>query len=192
MTDMVTRPKWILALFLVLLTSASCLPEIHSVAERRAKFPRANLKGKILVDKPPADMVAANVVFDSSIKLLGYTMVPAKPKPGTTVKVTYYWTPLKLTAENFLIFIHGDGVDRKQSRIHGDHYPARGAYPTDVWRIGDIIADEMNITIPMGYGARHLGLFSGLYIGKRRLTITSAGSRPKTSDNRSRVVDIYL
>lgn len=175
-----------------LLIGAGCLPEVQSVKERRESFDRSALRGSVIVDRPPSDMQPVGAVFGERARLLGYTLEPARPPPGGRVYVTFYWSAIRPMAEDYEVFIHGDAVGEKQSRIHGDHYPAGGRYPTDVWQPGEIVKDEFSVFIPPGYGAKHLGLFTGLYKGSYRVPLTDAGVRPRTGDNRSRAVDIFF
>jgi hypothetical protein len=172
--------------------AGACLPELQSVKERRESFDRDGLLGGVILDAPPPDMKPVGAVFGERVKLVGYTLSPPKPPPGGTVEVSFFWQALRPMAEDYQVFVHGDAVGEKQSRIHGDHYPAGGRYPTDVWQEGEIVRDTFEIFIPPGYGAKHLGLFTGLYKGSYRVPLTDAGVRPRTGDNRSRAVDIFF
>ena len=169
-----------------------CLPQVQSVRERRESFDRKALEGSVLVGKPPEGMTPVGAVFAERAQLLGYTLDPPKPRPGSRVRVRFYWSTLRPMAEEYKVFVHGDAVGEKQSRIHGDHFPAGGRYPTDVWRVGDVIRDEFGLFVPPGYAAKHLGLFIGLYKGNYRVPITDPSGRPRTGDNRLRAVDIFF
>lgn len=185
-----SRAGWALALALVLV--GACLPEVQSVRERRESFDRDSLKGSIIVSQVPSDMQPVGAVFGERAKLLGYTLDPPRPGPGGRVEITFYWSALRPMAEEYQVFIHGDAVDDRESRIHGDHYPGRGRYPTDVWQEGEIVKDTFTIYIPPGYGAKHLGIFTGLYKDDYRVPLTDPGVRPRTGDNRSRAIDIFF
>lgn len=170
----------------------ACLPEVQSVKERREGFDRDALRGDLILDELPSDAKPIGAVFGGRVELVGYRMEPEKPTNGGWVDITYYWKALTPMAEEFQIFIHGDSVGDKQSRVHGDHFPAEGRYPTDVWQVGEIVADPFRIFIPPGYGGKHLGIFTGMYKDDYRMPLTNAGVRPKTSDNRSRAIDIFF
>jgi hypothetical protein len=171
---------------------AGCLPNPQSVKERRELFDRSDLEGRLILRQPPNDMTPVKAVFGGRIELVGYTLEPARPRPGDRVQVTYYWTALEPVNEDYEVFIHGDAVTGKSSRLHGDHYPALGEYPTDVWQKGEIVADPFKIWIPPGYGPQRLALFSGLYKDKYRVPLTDKGLKPGTGDNRSQAVDIVF
>ena len=178
--------------FGVLMAQLGCLPTVQSERDRHeALHRRARARGWV-VSATPASMRPIGAVFGDKVKLLGYRADPQRPRPGQGVQVTFYWTALRPVAEDYQIFVHGDAVGDQQRRIHGDHFPAQGRFPTDGWRVGEVVVDTFNITIPPGYGARHLGLFTGLYRGDYRLPLSDGGSRPHTGDNRSRAVDFFF
>lgn len=174
------------------LTLVGCLPNPQSVKERRETFDRSDLHGKLILDKAPADMTPVEAVFGERLQLMGYTLDPARPQPGDRVTVTFFWQALKTVAEDYKVFVHGDAIGGKASRLHGDHYPAEGEYPTDVWQVGEVVADPFSIWIPPGYGPRRLGLYTGLYKKKYRVPLTDRGKAHGTGDNRSRAVEIVF
>ncbi|MEO1231961.1 MAG: hypothetical protein AAFZ18_23980 [Myxococcota bacterium] len=186
------RTGLLIGLILLGVASVGCLPNVQSVRERREAFDRGALRGSLILDAPPANMKPIGAVFGDRAKLLGYMLEPERPTTGSRPKVTFFWSALRPMAEEYQIFIHGDAVGEEQSRIHGDHFPARGRYPTDVWQEGEVIQDPFTISIPPGYGGKHLGLFTGMYKGDHRVPLTDGGTRPRTGDNRSRAVDIFF
>ena len=175
---------------ILLLCLAGCLPNPQSVKERRENFDRSGLTGTLILENPPADMKPIGAVFGGRLKLLGYTLDPPQPKPGDRIKVTYFWTALKTVDEDYEVFVHGDAITGKSSRLHGDHFPAEGEYPTDVWQVGEIVVDPFKMWIPPGFGVKQLGLFTGMYKDKYRVPLTDRGVAYGTGDNRSRAVEI--
>lgn len=179
---------------LAILGLVECMPNPQSVKERRVNYDRSALKGRLILDKPPADMQRVDAVFGGAVKLLGYTLSPAQPGRGSRLTVTYYWSALKPMAEDYKVFIHGDaiGVQDRVPRIHGDHYPALEKYPTDVWQVGEVVVDRFAVDIPPGYGAPELGLYSGLYKGDYRVPLSDSGRSAGGRDNRSLAVRLRL
>ncbi|MCK6550379.1 hypothetical protein L6R52_31370 [Myxococcota bacterium] len=173
----------------VLLASA-CLPDPQSVRERREKFDRSALQGSLLLGTTPSNMTPVGAELGGKAKILGYTLDPAKPEPGDTVTVTLYWTAIGAIPEDYQVFVHGDAIGGNAPRIHGDHFPAKGKYPTDVWREGDVVVDPFTIRIPSGYGAKQLGIYVGLYLGNYRVPLTNRGQAEADNENRSRAVTI--
>lgn len=166
-----------------------CLPNPQSVKERRENFPREGLKGELIFSSEPPDLQRVDAVFDR-IKLVGFTLDPKVPAPGDRVKVTFYWTAVRQVAEDYQVFVHGDPIGGNAPRIHGDHYPAKGQYPTDVWQVGELVADPFIIWVPPGYGPKKLGIHTGLYKENYRVPLTDPGLRPNAGENRSLAVEL--
>lgn len=181
------RRFWVWALLWVL---PACLPNPQSVKERREAFEREALLGGLILPAEPAGMTPIGAVFDGRAKLLGYEMEPAQPRPGDRVEIRFYWTAIQPMSEDYQVFIHGDALAGKSGRIHADHFPAEGKYPTDVWQEGEVVVDPFTVWVPPRYGPKRLGIYTGLYKGDHRVPLTESGNRPKTSDNRSLAVEI--
>ena len=175
-----------------LVAGAGCLPNPQSVKERREQFPRDRLMGDLILTTAPPGMKRVGAVFGKSIELLGYEVEPEHPGAGQLVDVTFYWGVVGPVEEEYQVFVHGDALEGQAPRIHGDHYPAQGKYPSDVWQQGEVVVDEFSIRIPLGYGAKRLGLYTGLYKESYRVPLTDHGSRPGASDNRSLAVELVF
>lgn len=173
-----------------LLWASACLPNPQSVKERRETFAREGLMGDLILKDRPAGFEEVGAIFGGRIELVGYTLDPAVPKPGDWVKVTFYWSANKPVDEDYQVFVHGDALEGNAGRIHGDHFPAKGKYPTDVWQEGELVADPFRIFIPPGYGPKRLGLNAGMYKGDYRVPLTSPGKKPSGNDNRSLAVEL--
>jgi hypothetical protein len=174
------------------LAGSACLPNPQSVSERRDSFNRAPLRGAFILDAPPSDMVRVDAEFGRRAKLLGYTLDPPVPRSGERLRIRFFWTAVTPMAEDYQVFVHGDAIGSNAARIHGDHYPAEGKYPTDVWREGEIVVDPFSIPIPPGYGPRTLGVFVGLYHGNYRVPLTDRGLAEGDGENRSRPITINV
>lgn len=174
----------------LLVLLAGCLPNPQSVKERREAFPREGLRGGLLLDSLPGNASPIGAVFGGRAELAGYAVDPPSPKPGDRVVITFYWKAAKPMAEDYQVFVHGDAIGGQAPRLHGDHFPAKGEYPTDVWQKGEVIADPFKMWIPPGYGAKSLGIYTGLYKGDYRVPLTSKGSRPGMPDNRSLALEL--
>lgn len=83
------------------------------------------------------------VVFGDRVELLGYDLKKAGQTPqGRAFLVTYYWRAIKQVSDDYQVFVHV--TDRAGQRIvtGWDHAPARGFFPTSLWRRGTIIQDR--------------------------------------------------
>lgn len=166
-----------------------CLPNPQSLKERRESFDRGAL-GALLLEQAPGDMRPVGAVFGGRAELLGYRLDPDAPKAGDSVTVTLYWRAVRVMDEDYQVFVHGDALGGKAARIHADHFPAKGRYPTDVWRSGEVVADPFRLKIPKPYGGERLGVYVGLYKGDHRVPLTTAGRRPSDPANRSLAIEI--
>jgi hypothetical protein len=162
------------------------------VKEHRDSFDRAALKGRLILDAQPPEMHHIGAIFGDRIQLVGYSTQPAIPARGDNVEVKLYWTALKPIAEDYQVFVHGDALGGNARRIHGDHFPAEGKYPMDVWREGEIVVDPFVVSVPHDYGPEHLGIYTGLYNGDYRVPLTSPGGVPSDNENRSRAVELVF
>jgi len=176
----------------LLLALCACLPNPQSVAERRETFDRASLLGTIIVTAPPPTLTGVHARFDGPIELVGYTLEPAVPARGDRVEVTLFWRAAGPLDEDFTVFVHGDAASGNARRIHGDHFPAGGDYPTDVWRPDEIVVDRFTIVIPRDYEPPRLSLFIGLYKGEARVALKERGLAPADNEDRSRAIDLEL
>jgi hypothetical protein len=136
----------------------------------RTQIDRSAL-GDVLVSAPPPDLVPVGAVFGNAVELIGYKLEPPTLVPGQRTRLTFYWR-CRAELEAWHIFVHLDDANGTGERIHGDHDPAQGRYPTDAWRPGDIIADP----IVFAPGRSPLLVFLGFYTqGDNRLPLTATG-----------------
>ena len=168
----------------------ACLPNPQSVKERREGFDRDSLRGKLILDQLPSDARKVGAVFGNRIELAAVRTDPPNPKRGDKVQVTFFWTAKKPVNEDYMVFVHGDAIGGNARRIHGDHWPAKGKYPTDVWRSGEYVVDTFQMDISADYGAPKLGVYTGLYKGNYRVPRTDKGAVYGDNENRTRPLEI--
>jgi hypothetical protein len=84
--------------------------------------------------------------------------------------------------EPWHIFVHlDDASGATDQRIHAEHDPVQGRFPTDAWRPGDLIADPFVFQV----GQTPLALFLGFYAqGDNRLALDSPGRGRDDGSNR--------
>jgi hypothetical protein len=158
------------ALTLALICTA-CIerPFTEPQAQARGQVDRNALRDVLVA--PPGDAVATGAVFGNAAELIGYKLEPPQMVAGQRAKLTLYWR-CRAEMEPWRIFVHLDDATGTGARIHAEHDPAGGRFPTDAWKPGDLIADPIWF-IP---GAQPLMLFLGFYSqGENRLTLTSPG-----------------
>ena len=147
-------------------------------AQARAQLDRSVLKDVLV--PPPADATVVGAVFGNAVELLAYKLEPPQMVAGQRAKLTLYWR-CRAELERWRIFVHLDDATGTGGRIHAEHDPAGGRFPTDAWKVGDLIADPF-VFAP---GSNPLMLFVGLYTeGENRLALTSAGRGRDDGGNR--------
>jgi 4-amino-4-deoxy-L-arabinose transferase-like glycosyltransferase len=139
---------------------------------------------KYIVSELPAGAQKLDAEFDDKIKLLGWTVEPPEVKPGESTKVSMFYTAMQVMDRNWQIFIHGDGPQGGSHRIHADHYPVEGLYPTTEWQPGEIVRDTFTIDVPADYPFDYFYLWHGFYVGEQRMNITN--NPPNDGQNRVR------
>ena len=172
--------------------AAACLPNPQSVKERRESFDRQPLRGSLVLGQLPADARKVGSVFGDRIELAAFDLRPAQPKPGDRLDIRFYWRALKPINEDYQVFVHGDSMGGYARRIHADHYPAKGKYPTDVWRPDEYIVDPFSMSVPGDYGGNRLGIYTGMYKDNYRVPLTKKGGVGSDTENRSRPIEIPI
>jgi hypothetical protein len=146
----------------------ACIERPWQDAPARRSVDRG-LLSDVLLTAVPIDIIPVAAVFGGSAELVGYRLEPAGLVPGQHARVTFVWR-CRAEMDSWRIFVHLD--DRASNRIHAEHEPAGGRYPTDAWRPGDLIADAITFTP----GTTPLMMYVGFYTqGENRLHLDSPG-----------------
>jgi hypothetical protein len=154
---------------LLLLLLAACIERPWKDAPGRA-VDRSAL-GDVLLQVPPAGTIPVGAIFGAQAELVGYKLDPPTLVPGQRATLTLIWR-CKAEMDPWRIFVHLDDASGTGGRIHAEHDPAEGRYPTDAWRPGDVIADAVTF-VPQ---RSPLKLYVGFYSqGEIRLHLDSAG-----------------
>jgi hypothetical protein len=165
---------------LAVVLCAACIerPFEEAPAQGHAQVDRSALRDVLV--PPPGDAIAVGAVFGNAAELIGYKLEPPLLVPGLRAKLTLYWR-CKAEMEPWHIFVHLDDATGTGERIHAEHDPAGGRFPTDAWKPGDSIADSFWF-VP---GNRPLLLFLGFYSqGENRLTLNTPGRGRDDGNNR--------
>ncbi|MGQ9583900.1 MAG: ArnT family glycosyltransferase [Anaerolineae bacterium] len=112
---------------------------------------------------PPAEMhPVADAAFGPGIHLLGYSLEPAEPRPGSTLVVTLYWQARETPQDAYNVFVH---LADAQGWVWAqwDQVPGAGEAPTPGWLPGEVIADEVALPIGADTPAGGYHLLVGLY-----------------------------
>ena len=127
----------------------------------------------------PAAAQAVDYRFGSAIRLTGYTLDLAGQQPVVTLR----WEALADGQSNYVAFVHLR--DTPETRYaQGDSLPLGGAYPTWLWRRGEIVLDPHPIVLPPGGPAPLVDLYVGLFDATTldRLPVFDAAGQPVPND----------
>ncbi len=132
--------------------------------------------------------------FDDSIELVGWKLdrIPTDGSIptyswGENAKMTFYFRVKKRIPGQEKIFLH---IDHPGSRLHGDHEPVHGDFPTNYWLPGDIVKDEYSLHIDSYTTPGVYRVWLGFYRGDKRMHVTPKPAND--GDNRMRVGKIRI
>jgi len=93
------------------------------------------------------DVLPLDINFSQQIKLTGYKLDNPRAYPGGRLPITLYWQALTSLSDSYHIsaqLIH----DESGMVAQADGIPVCWSYPTNLWRPGQIIADQQAINLP--------------------------------------------
>ena len=140
--------------------------------------------GRVKVAVPttasPTPENAIDADLDGRVRLVGYDLIPRRPRAGDTVSLTLHWQVTGRLAQDYTVFVHLLGSD---DEIVGqaDGPPMESAYPTLFWEPGETLLDTHDVTMPRETSQGELRLYVGLYEPDtwRRLPVVDARGRPQ-------------
>ncbi|MBN1812061.1 MAG: glycosyltransferase family 39 protein [Anaerolineae bacterium] len=101
--------------------------------------------------------------FGSDIRLLGFDLVETAPNPGGQIEVVLYWQALGEVERGYKVFVHlYNPADTAISGQH-DSAPGNGAFLTESWLPGEVVADPHVIAIEPGADVGVGKVGAGLY-----------------------------
>ena len=112
--------------------------------------------------------------FDRRIDFLGYRLDRGSAEEravyrwGDTITLTMYFKVRRRVPSAQEIFMH---IDLAGQRIHGDHEPVKGKYPTNYWLPGDIIKDVHEIEVDRFTTPGLYTIWMGFYRGDDRMSV---------------------
>lgn len=161
-----------------LLLLAGCIERPFEGAGGRSPVDRSALRE--VMQPPPPDATPVGAIFGNAAELLAYKLEPAAMVPGQRTRLILYWR-CRAEMDPWHIFVHLDDATGTGERIHAEHDPVGGRFPTEAWKPGDIIDDSIWF-VP---GQHPLLLYLGFYSqGENRLTLNSPGRGRDDGNNR--------
>ncbi len=102
------------------------------------------------------------VNFDGEIMLHGYNLETPAVAPGSSLRFTLFWEGLQPMAKNYTVFLHlRDHTGRTVAQF--DYQPFGGAYPTQNWQVGQLLAEPHEFQVPADFPAGAYELVIGFY-----------------------------
>ncbi|TEU12833.1 MAG: hypothetical protein E3J21_20120 [Anaerolineales bacterium] len=152
----------------------------------------------------------ADVTFDDKLMFLGYNaeeVVQKKREPSwlekylkghaellpehrTFFRITYFWRCLEEMEKDYTLVTQFDGHHGKTYRIDQSHQGVNGAYPTPMWRVGEVIREEYQVEVPADYPPIRYALWVGVRDGEERLEVMSDVEADE--ENRVRLGEIEI
>lgn len=115
--------------------------------------------------------VETAVNFGDLLQLAGYDYDAA------TQTVTLYWQASAPMTADFTTFVHVLD-ENDQIMAQADGQPQQGAYPTSIWDVGEMVADDKPITLPADSDSIHLAIGVYLLATGERLAVHTADGLP--------------
>ncbi len=95
---------------------------------------------------PPANFQPLNYNIGESIKLHGITVSSSRLAPSDTLTVTLYWEALKPIEANHVVFLQV--IDNQSNKVaQRQTISGLGMYQPTRWKVGEVIADAIPLTI---------------------------------------------
>ena len=96
------------------------------------------------------------------MRLAGYDLSPAVPRPGDAVTVTLYWQPQSQLTRDYTSYVHVVGADGA-TVAQSDLRPGGVYYPTSSWRPGEVLRDTHVIGLSPATAPGDYRLLAGMY-----------------------------
>lgn len=98
--------------------------------------------------------------FDDGMSLLGYDLPKNKVKPGGKLEVNLYWRAWQAVPVDYTIFVHLVGPG---GVLNYDHRLERGSRSMTTLRAGQVVREDLSLTIPPGTQTGAYTLTVGLW-----------------------------
>ncbi len=95
----------------------------------------------------PTTVQPVDLVYDDTLRLIGFTTAPGPVHPGEWLAVTLYWQALHPTGKNYSTFVHALSADG-QAIGQSNSYPDRGNWATSFLPPGAVLPDRHFVPLP--------------------------------------------
>src|SRR5579863_10311819 len=134
-----------------------------------------------VTDVAPADIPhKLDINFENKVHLIGYKFSPEVGKPGSEVKLTYYWRCDEPLEEGWLLFTHtkDDGSGKMGNldfvgSLRDQRNNGHQVLGPERWEKGKFYTDEQTYKVPDDVTGTDVTVFVGIWKGDARLRIVS-------------------
>ena len=138
--------------------------------------------GSTAIPPPPTGLALSHpllATLGNQVRFLGYDLSSDTVQAGDTFSVTLYWQALRPMEIGYHVFTHL-AMPSGQVVAQQDGMPRQGAYPTDLWQTGEVVADTYQVTVDPAVAAGEYELEVGMYRleNQKRLQVANAAGQP--------------
>ncbi len=101
-----------------------------------------------LVSAAPSDLIPVQQRMGDLAEVVGYRMSPPDARPGDRVRVVVALRALRSERDDYSLVTKLYGRDNAQL-ARFDTFTGKGLWPSELWRAGDLMLDEVELTVPL-------------------------------------------
>jgi hypothetical protein len=107
-------------------------------------FPQpVRVRGRERVWELPPMQREIEASFGGMIELAGYDL----KRDGNDLRLTLYWRALEVPDQHYMLFVHVADPTTGRPVAQVDTMPRGFTYPTGIWAPGEVISDEVNLSL---------------------------------------------
>ena len=110
--------------------------------------------------------------FEDGINFMGISLHKTQFRSGDEMEIHYFWKCRKAIRGRYAFFVHFRGADFFQQ----DYEPDQGGYPTQLWKVGEVVKETSKIIIPKTVKPGQYQIYIGIWNpkgGKERLSVSN-------------------
>jgi hypothetical protein len=175
---------------LAFIVGALALPHPVPVSAEKDEVDRSAL-GPAVSRTRPSPRAGVHAELGDVVGVVGADLPDGALSRGARLAIRFYFECKGEMERDWQIFVHIDARGGG-ARLHGDHFPVGGKYPTTLWQTGDFVADDWSMIVPRDAAAGVYDVYVGCYIGEERLEWSGGNETAHDGKNRVRVGSLVI
>jgi hypothetical protein len=109
----------------------------------------------------PPEATRMNVLYGNKLRLMGYQL--HRDQVENQLTITLHWRSERLMEIDYKIFVHVFDPETGFRPVQDDSMPLRWTYPTSYWSSGDVVVDEIPLSleeVPFGVYRIAIGVYA--------------------------------